>query len=65
MASCRSCRADWSAGAWSAGCKECGGGALTVPCGMCLGACGQSATRAVMDSNDFGLAHWNGGCGSP
>jgi len=30
-ARCTSCDADWTEGQWTAGCEECGGGALEQP----------------------------------
>lgn len=62
MDSCRTCHAVWSEGQWTPGCPECGGGALQLRCGRCLGTCDQTQLRAVLDSNDAHLAHWNGGC---
>jgi hypothetical protein len=64
MNRCRSCDADWEQGAWTPGCAECGGGALTQVCGMCFGTCGAVFDRAVMDSNDKRRAHWLGFCKS-
>ena len=59
---CHSCGADWTSGHWSPGCRECGGGALELECGLCFGTCGRALTRAVADSNDLRLAHWIGSC---
>lgn len=38
---------------------------MTIPCMICGGACGAVYERAVMDSNDRGVAHWIGGCKFP
>lgn len=62
---CFTCRAEWTAGRWTWGCAECGGGAMEIPCGVCLGACGGAFERAAMDSNDSGLAHFLGRCRDP
>ena len=62
MASCTDCGADWSQGRFSVDCKQCGGGALEIDCPVCEGKCGAKWQRAVMDSQDFGLAHWFGSC---
>lgn len=59
---CTTCGADWSAGAHSTDCVECGGGALTTPCPYCDGYCGATWRRAVLDSQDAGEAHWLGQC---
>jgi len=59
---CRTCGADWTGGHWTLGCKECGGGALELECGLCFGTCGGRLARAVLDSNDLRQAHWVGGC---
>ena len=61
-ARCLSCGASWSAGQWTDGCEECGGGALEIPCLLCGGRCGSTWRKAVMDSNDFGMNHWCGQC---
>jgi hypothetical protein len=60
---CWTCGADWTAGASTAECPECGGGALEIPCPCCRGRCGRKWKKAVMDSNDFATAHWHGRCG--
>jgi hypothetical protein len=60
---CYSCGADWSRGKFSQDCRECGGGALDVPCPMCDGTCGQRWRRAVIDSHDEHESHWVGNCG--
>jgi hypothetical protein len=52
----------WHAGKWTEGCVECGGGALEIDCLICRGRCGSKWERAVLDSNDFGDAHWFGIC---
>ena len=62
---CGTCKADWTAGSFSAGCDECGGGALDGACPVCLGLCGERWHRAVADSNDGGMAVWVGQCGLP
>jgi hypothetical protein len=59
---CWSCGANWAADCYTAACEECGGGALTRACAVCGGKCGNKWIRAVIDSNDFRLAHWQGGC---
>lgn len=59
---CRRCGANWSTGAFSADCDECGGGAMDIACLRCGGKCGERWQRAVMDSHDSGLAHWIGKC---
>ncbi len=61
-ASCTTCGADWSAGGFSPGCAECGGGAMTRDCDFCQGRCGAVWRRAVVDSNDTREAHWLGTC---
>ena len=61
-ASCRTCGAKWSQGAFSPKCRECGGGALDAACLICGGKCGARWQRAVMDSNETGLAHFYGQC---
>ena len=63
MAQCLDCGADWSEGAWSPDCLQCGGGSMTILCPICQGKCGQFWQRAVMDSRDFHEAHWVGRCG--
>ncbi len=65
MVQCQDCGADWSEGKWTPGCKQCGGGAMTIPCPICDGLCGKHWQRAVADSWDFGQAHWFGSCGLP
>lgn len=62
---CCTCGADWKAGAFGPDCPECGGGALERPCMRCGGRCGAVWRRAVMDSQDEGLAHWVGSCRLP
>ena len=64
-ARCTSCGANWTEGQWTAGCGECGGGALEQPCLICGGRCGATWRRAVLDSNDFRCGHWHGACGLP
>ena len=64
-ARCTSCGADWTEGHWTAGCEECGGGALDRPCLLCGGRCGNTWRRAVLDSNDSRCGHWAGACGLP
>lgn len=59
---CMTCGARWTDGHWSWRCEECGGGAMRMPCGMCLGTCGGFFERAALDSNDSGLAHFGGLC---
>ena len=61
-AKCLSCGAAWSSGEYSKDCKECGGGALDRACIVCYGSCGELWTRAILDSNDTGEAHWIGFC---
>jgi hypothetical protein len=61
-ACCVTCNANWTRGRWTWGCEECGGGALVMPCGLCLGQCEGRFERAVMDSNDSHRAHFLGGC---
>jgi hypothetical protein len=65
MPRCGSCRADWQAGEFSEGCEECGGGALAKDCVVCGGICGNRWTKALMDTQDEGMAHWLGNCGLP
>ncbi len=62
---CLSCNANWWDGEFGAGCEVCGGGAMERPCPICLGLCGCYWSRAVLDSNDFRLAHWRGDCKYP
>lgn len=62
---CRTCKANWSAGEWTKGCPECGGGALKIECPMCNGKCGAKWKRAPMDSHDYGVACWWGDCLNP
>lgn len=59
---CLTCGAKWSRGEVTEGCKECGGAAMEVDCMLCGGKCGSKWQRMVMDSNDFGVAHWGGAC---
>jgi hypothetical protein len=61
-ARCTRCGADWTAGRFSPGCGECGGGAMTRDCEYCQGRCGAVWQRAVIDSNDARRAHWVGAC---
>ena len=49
---CTSCGAGWSAGAYSDGCDECGGGAMERDCFVCGGKCGSKFVRAPLDSQD-------------
>jgi eukaryotic-like serine/threonine-protein kinase len=60
---CHNCGANWSQGQYRPGCPQCGGGALERACPLCHGRCGRRWQRAVLDSWDFNLAHWAGGCG--
>lgn len=60
---CGTCRANWTQGEWTDGCAQCGGGAMSVPCLQCSGECGRQWHRQLMESWDFGIAHWMGGCG--
>jgi hypothetical protein len=62
---CGTCGAVWTQGAHTPDCTECGGGAMERDCLLCGGGCGGRWTRAPMDSNDFGEAHWVGGCRLP
>jgi len=55
---CHRCHANWSSGAFTANCAECGGGALEKPCPMCSGACGNTWTRALEDSHEYGRGVW-------
>lgn len=59
---CETCGALWSQGQWNVTCEECGGGALKIQCPVCQGQCGAEWARAVLDSHDFGRAHWSGQC---
>lgn len=59
---CHNCGANWSQGQYSPGCPQCGGGALERACLVCKGRCGRRWQRAVLDSWDFGTAHWGGQC---
>lgn len=59
---CSRCGAEWTAGRFSAGCEECGGGAMTRDCPRCGGVCGAVWRRAPVDSHDSGEAHWVGAC---
>jgi hypothetical protein len=61
---CTSCGALWTAGRFTDGCAECGGGAMERPCPWCDGTCGARWKRAVVDSHDAQEAHWIGGCRS-
>ena len=63
MSKCSTCGANWSAGDWNPECMECGPGALSCPCLMCGGECGRKWHRAVLDSNDYGMPVFGGGCG--
>lgn len=65
IAKCGRCGADWHEGAFSENCETCGGGALERPCPTCFGLCGAYWSRALLDSNDSGMAHWHGTCASP
>ncbi len=62
IAICLACNANWRDGRYSDGCDTCGGGAMERPCPLCLGLCGTYWSRALLDSNDAGLAHWHGDC---
>jgi hypothetical protein len=62
---CGTCGAAWSAGQFAAGCPECGGGALDMPCPACGGRCGSRWQRAVADSHEYKLGHWAGRCALP
>jgi serine/threonine protein phosphatase PrpC len=62
---CTSCGARWSAGVFTTGCAECGGGALERACVICGGRCGRGARRMPADSNDARVAHWLFGCALP
>jgi hypothetical protein len=62
---CRLCGSDWERGEFSASCDLCGGGAMDRPCVMCGGRCDSRWTRAVLDSQDSGIAHWHGSCALP
>ncbi len=62
---CLSCDSDWTEGEFAQDCQECGGGAMTRACVVCLGQCGNPWTRAPQDSNDAGEAHWMGHCALP
>ncbi len=59
---CATCQCNWSEKAFNPACLECGGGALSLPCPICSGRCGAVWLRAVLDSNDCGVAHWLGHC---
>ncbi len=62
---CHICTANWSQDEFTAGCDECGGGAMRRPCIICGGRCGKVWDRMPMDSQDFQQAHWTGSCGLP
>jgi hypothetical protein len=62
MACCQTCGADWSEDKFTQACVECGGGAMTIQCPACQGACGSTWQRAAIDSNDSGSAHFYGNC---
>lgn len=59
---CRSCNADWTSGAWTWGCQECGGGSLQLACTRCMGRCGAVWSR---DWSHQGEAEWYGTCHQP
>lgn len=59
---CATCAAEWTAGAFTGGCAECGGGAMERDCPVCGGQCGSRWQRAVIDSHDRHEAHWIGNC---
>ena len=63
--SCNTCGAAWHSGRYDESCKECGGGAMSRSCVVCGGRCGNDWSRAPMDSQDFGVAHWVGHCALP
>jgi hypothetical protein len=63
--SCTDCGVNWLSGVHTDGCKQCGGGAMELPCPFCLGRCGSAWKRMVMDSQDSREAHWLGGCKLP
>ena len=65
IVSCTDCGTNWLTGAHTAGCKQCGGGAMELPCPCCLGRCGAMWKRMVMDSHDSREGHWLGGCQLP
>jgi len=62
-ADCPTCGSSWTEGLYGPECDTCGGGAMDRPCPVCGGICGRVWRRAVMDSQDSGLAHWIGHCG--
>lgn len=65
MARCTRCDADWSAGALTIDCPQCGGGALDHACLHCGGRCGARWARVVDTSQETGEATWIGGCALP
>gem|GEM_PF-5937652 len=63
--SCYRCAANWSAGAFTEGCRECDGAALQKPCPLCEGECSVPWARAIDDSHEYGRGCWvqTGPCG--
>ena len=59
------CGCSWFYSQWNHECKECGIGAMIVPCPICGGRCGGIFTRDVDMSHAFRAAHWDGACGLP
>ena len=62
---CRLCGSDWERGEFVEACELCGGGAMDRACLFCGARCGSRWSRAVLDSQDFGVAHWHGPCALP
>ena len=62
---CVACGSNWSSGSFVSDCPTCGGGALDHVCPTCAGLCGSRWSRAVLDSNESGVAHWIGSCRLP
>ncbi|MFO0555344.1 MAG: hypothetical protein U0271_43610 [Polyangiaceae bacterium] len=59
--SCGTCKSVWTAGQWTWGCRECGGGALLIPCHLCS-SCGRSSRRNIAESRGRGIASWVASC---
>ncbi|KAJ8020931.1 Protein pinocchio [Holothuria leucospilota] len=62
---CSCCSSSWYDGQFSTQCQECGGFAMSRPCGICLGHCGATWYRDIDMSHKMKEGHWNGKCYLP